>query len=55
MELSNSITDEICHGFLAMGLTPMATAPDETEDLAMARVPFAKRWTRRWPATCRTP
>jgi 8-oxo-dGTP pyrophosphatase MutT (NUDIX family) len=42
MELSNSITDEICHGYLAMDLTPMATAPDETEDLAIARVPFAE-------------
>ncbi|KRA59880.1 DNA mismatch repair protein MutT [Caulobacter sp. Root655] len=42
MELSNSITDEFCHGFLAMGLTPTATAPDETEDLAIARVPFGE-------------
>jgi len=40
LELSNSVTDEICHGFLAMGLTPTDTAPDETEDLAVARVPF---------------
>ena len=40
MELSNSVTDEICHGFLAMGLTPTEIAPDETEDLAVARVPF---------------
>uniref|UniRef100_B0T8W3 GDP-mannose pyrophosphatase n=1 Tax=Caulobacter sp. (strain K31) TaxID=366602 RepID=B0T8W3_CAUSK len=42
MELSNSITDEFCHGFLAMDLTPTATAPDETEDLAVARVPFGE-------------
>ena len=42
MELSNSITDEICHGFLALDLTPTATAPDETEDLAIARVPFSQ-------------
>lgn len=42
MELSNSITDEICHGFLALDLTPTATAPDETEDLAIARVPFGQ-------------
>jgi 8-oxo-dGTP pyrophosphatase MutT (NUDIX family) len=42
LELSNSITDEICHGFLAMGLTPTAAAPDDTEDLAIARVPFAE-------------
>lgn len=42
MELSNSITDEICHGFLAMDLTPAPVAPDETEDLAIVRVPFAE-------------
>jgi len=42
MELSNSITDELFHGFLAMGLTPTPTAPDETEDLAIARVPFGE-------------
>jgi 8-oxo-dGTP pyrophosphatase MutT (NUDIX family) len=42
MELSNSITDEICHGYLAMDLTPTATAPDDTEDLAIARVPFGQ-------------
>ncbi len=40
LELSNSVTDEICYGFLAMGLTSTETAPDETEDLAVARVPF---------------
>jgi 8-oxo-dGTP pyrophosphatase MutT (NUDIX family) len=42
MELSNSITDEFCHGYLALDLTPTATAPDETEDLAMVRVPFGE-------------
>jgi 8-oxo-dGTP pyrophosphatase MutT (NUDIX family) len=42
MELSNSVTDEICHGFLALDLTPAQTAPDETEDLAMVRVPFGE-------------
>lgn len=42
MELSNSITDEFCHGYLALDLTPTTTAPDETEDLAMARVPFGE-------------
>jgi 8-oxo-dGTP pyrophosphatase MutT (NUDIX family) len=42
MELSNSITDEFCHGYLALDLSPTATAPDETEDLAMVRVPFAQ-------------
>jgi len=42
MELSNSITDEFCHGYLALDLTPTATAPDETEDLATVRVPFGE-------------
>lgn len=40
MELSNSVTDEIAYGFLAMGLSPVAGEPDETEDFAVARVPF---------------
>lgn len=40
MELSNSVTDEIATGFLAMDLSPTDTAPDETEDLAIARIPF---------------
>ena len=42
MELSNSITDEFCHGFLALDLSPTETAPDETEDLAVIRVPFGE-------------
>ncbi len=42
MELSNSITDEVCHGYLALDLTPTATAPDDTEDLAVTRVPFSQ-------------
>lgn len=40
LELSNSITDEHGFGYLAMDLSPTAAAPDETEDLAVARVPF---------------
>lgn len=39
-QLSNSVTDERAVGFLALGLTPVDQAPDETEDLAVARVPF---------------
>ncbi|HJV40661.1 NUDIX hydrolase [Caulobacter sp.] len=42
MELSNSVTDEFAYGFLAMDLSPTDTAPDETEDLAVARVPFGE-------------
>ena len=40
MELSNSVTDEIAYGFVAMDLSRTKTAPDETEDLAVVRVPF---------------
>lgn len=42
MQLSNSVTDEIAYGFLATGLTQSHTEPDETEDIAVARVPFAE-------------
>jgi 8-oxo-dGTP pyrophosphatase MutT (NUDIX family) len=42
MELSNSVTDEFAYGFLAMDLSPTNGEPDETEDLAVARVPFAE-------------
>lgn len=39
-QLSNSITDEVGHGFIAMDLSPAPTDPDETEVLALARAPF---------------
>lgn len=39
-QLSNSVTDEQGEGFLALGLTPTASCPDETESLALARRPF---------------
>lgn len=42
LELSNSVTDERGYGYLALGLTPTQTEPDETEDLAVVRVPFAE-------------
>lgn len=42
MQLSNSVTDEIAFAFLATGLTQSETEPDETEDIAIARVPFAE-------------
>lgn len=42
VQLSNSLTDEMAFGFLATDLTPAKTAPDETEDLALARVPAAE-------------
>ena len=42
LELSNSVTDERGYGYLALGLTPTPTEPDETEDLAVLRVPFTE-------------
>lgn len=42
VEMSNSVTDEVGYGFLALDLSPAPTAPDETEDLAVARVPFSE-------------
>jgi 8-oxo-dGTP pyrophosphatase MutT (NUDIX family) len=39
-QLSNSVTDELAIGFIATGLSQVETAPDETESLAIARVPF---------------
>jgi 8-oxo-dGTP pyrophosphatase MutT (NUDIX family) len=43
LQLSNSVTDERAVGFVATGLSPApARAPDDTEDLATARVPFAQ-------------
>jgi 8-oxo-dGTP pyrophosphatase MutT (NUDIX family) len=42
MQLSNSITNEIAYGFLALGLSEGQIAPDETEDIAVVRVPFAQ-------------
>jgi len=41
VQMSNSVTNEVGVGYLAMSLTPAAhSAPDDTEDLAVVRVPF---------------
>lgn len=42
VQLSNSVTDELAIGYVATGLRPAAGAwtQDDTEDLAMVRVPF---------------
>jgi 8-oxo-dGTP pyrophosphatase MutT (NUDIX family) len=41
MQLSNSVTDEVAIGFLALGLTEAApTEGDGTEDIAQVRAPF---------------
>jgi 8-oxo-dGTP pyrophosphatase MutT (NUDIX family) len=42
VQLSNSLTDEQAFGFLATGFSTAATEPDETEDLAVVRVPFGE-------------
>jgi 8-oxo-dGTP pyrophosphatase MutT (NUDIX family) len=42
VQLSNSVTDEISVGFLAMGLTEVGAEPDPTESLRVARVPFSE-------------
>ncbi len=42
MQLSNSVTNELAIGYLATGLSPGETQPDDTEDLAMVRAPFAE-------------
>ncbi len=44
MQLSNSVTDEQAIGYLALGLTPTRERPaaDDTEDLALVRVPFGE-------------
>ena len=41
-DLSNCVTDERAVAFLAWDLTDGDAAPDETEDLALRRVPFAE-------------
>ena len=41
-ELSNSVTDEVAFGYLALGLAATDVEPDETEVLTLRRVPFAE-------------
>lgn len=40
MQLSNASSDEVCIGYLATGLSPCEAEPEDTEALAVARVPF---------------
>lgn len=42
MQLSNSVTNEIAYGFLALDLAEGEASPDETEDIAIVRVPFGE-------------
>jgi 8-oxo-dGTP pyrophosphatase MutT (NUDIX family) len=41
-QLSNSVTDELAVGFIALGLSEVAAEPDATEHFALARIPFAE-------------
>jgi 8-oxo-dGTP pyrophosphatase MutT (NUDIX family) len=42
MHLSNCITDQVSHSYLARGLTLGPSAPEGTEELQVKRVPFAE-------------
>ena len=42
LQLSNATTDERGIGFLAMGFEQGETEPDDTEDIAVQRVPFGE-------------
>nr|WP_211113926.1 NUDIX hydrolase [Azospirillum picis] len=42
LHLSNCLTDEVAHTFVAWGLEEGEAAPDDTEVLALRRVPFAE-------------
>ncbi len=42
LQLSNSVTDELAYGFVALDLKAGEAELDETEDLAVVRVPFVE-------------
>ena len=42
LDMSNSVTDEIAHIFLAAGLSPGAPEPEETEYRELRRVPLSE-------------
>lgn len=42
MHTSNSVTDEVGYAYVARNLTQGETEFDETEDLAIKKVPFSK-------------
>jgi 8-oxo-dGTP pyrophosphatase MutT (NUDIX family) len=42
LQLSNSVTDERAFAFLATDLSQSETEPDDTEDIAVVRVPFTE-------------
>lgn len=46
LHLSNSVTDEVAHVYLATGLSPVPVAPEDTEAFEIVRVPFAEALAR---------
>ena len=40
LQLSNSVTDELAYTYVARGLSQRAASPDETEQLALRRLPL---------------
>ena len=44
MHLSNSVSDELAIIYLALDLTEGTSAPEETEDLQLIKVPFTKAY-----------
>jgi hypothetical protein len=40
MHLSNSVTDEVAHLYLARDLIPGSSSPEDTEVLALRRMPL---------------
>lgn len=46
LHTSNSVTDEAAHVYVASGLEAVPAAPDETEQLAVDTVPFARALER---------
>lgn len=44
LHLSNSITDEVAHSYLAWGLEQGTASPEDTEELQLRRIPFAEAY-----------
>ncbi len=45
LQVSNSVTDELAYTFLAQDLTSVIATPEETEELAVRRVPLETAFT----------
>ncbi|MDB4991190.1 MAG: hydrolase [Myxococcaceae bacterium] len=44
MHLSNSVSDEVAHVFVATELSPGISAPDDTEELALRKLPLEQAY-----------